>query len=173
MTTTAYIGLGANLGDTDQTLRAAANAIAELPDTALRAYSWLYQTPAWGITEQPDFLNAVVMIETELAAPELLYALMQIECQHGRNRATEQRWGPRTLDLDILLYGEEVIDLPGLRVPHPHLHERAFALIPLREISPEIVIPGIGPASDVLLDMLPLEHPPIPTISAADWSARP
>jgi len=171
MNTRAYIGLGANLGRAELTFAAAANAIAELPDTALRAYSRLYRTPAWGVTAQPDFLNTVVMIETELAPLELLHALMQIEREHGRQRSTEQRWGPRTLDLDILLYGGEVIDLPGLRVPHPYLHQRAFALIPLLDIAPEIIIPGIGAASDALLDMLPLEHPPIPTISAPDWSA--
>jgi len=173
MTVLCHIGLGANLGDTELTLRAAADAIAALPGTTLRARSSLYRTPAWGITEQPDFLNAVVMIDTDLAAPELLDALMQIERRHGRQRDTEQRWGPRTLDLDILLYGDEVIDLPGLRVPHPHLHERAFALIPLREITPEAVIPGIGPVDDALLDLLPIEDPPIPTPPAADWSPPP
>jgi len=170
MNTTCHIGLGANLGRTEQTLRAATAAIAALPGTSVRACSSLYQTPAWGVTEQPAFLNAVVMIETGLAAPELLDALMQIERQHGRNRDTEQRWGPRTLDLDILLYGEDVIDLPGLRVPHPHLHERAFALIPLREIAAEAIIPGIGTVDDALIDILPLEDPPIQATPAADWS---
>jgi len=173
MTTTAYIGLGANLGPAEPTLRAAAAAIAALPGTALRARSSLYQTPAWGLTDQPDFLNAVVMIDTDLTAPELLRALLDIEQQHGRNRDAEQRWGPRTLDLDILLYGDEVIDLPGLNIPHPHLHARAFALIPLHEIAPEAVIPGIGPVSDALLDLLPLESPPIPTTPAPDWSTAP
>jgi len=169
--TTCHIALGANLGQPEQTLRSAADAIAVLPGTRLRARSSLYRSPAWGVSEQPDFLNAVVMIETDLPAPALLAALMQIEREHGRHRETEQRWGPRTLDLDILLYGDEVIDLPGLRVPHPYLHERAFVLIPLREIAPEIVIPGIGPVGDTLLDMLPIEDPPIPA-STPDWSAR-
>jgi len=171
MTTTCHIALGANLGQPEKTLRAAADAIAALPGTRLRACSSLYRSLAWGVSEQPDFLNAVVMIETELAAPTLLAALLQIEREHGRQRDTEQRWGPRTLDLDILLYGDEVIDLPGLRVPHSHLHERAFALIPLREIAPEIVIPGIGPVGDTLLDMLPIEDPPVPVFTP-DWSAR-
>jgi len=170
MKATCYIGLGANLGHTEHTLRAAADAIAALPSTVLRARSSLYKTPAWGLTEQPDFLNAVVMIETDLAALDLLHALLQIELQHGRQRERKQRWGPRTLDLDILLYADEVLDLPGLRVPHPHLHERAFALIPLLEIDREIVIPGIGPADEVLLDMLPIPDPPILMTPAADWS---
>jgi len=171
--TSCHIALGANLGQPEQTLCSAADAIAALPGTRLCARSSLYRSPAWGVSEQPDFLNAVVMIDTDLTAPELLDALMQIEREHGRHRETEQRWGPRTLDLDILLYGEEVIDLPGLRVPHPHLHERAFVLIPLREIAPEIVIPGIGAVDDALLDILPLENPPLPITPAADWSPPP
>jgi len=171
MNATAYLGLGANLGHTEQTLRAAATAIATLPSVTLRARSSLYKTPAWGLTDQPDFLNAVVMIKTDLSAPELLAALMQIEHQHGRNRETEQRWGPRTLDIDILLYGNQVIDQPGLRIPHPHLHERAFALLPLHEIAPEITIPGLGTVSDILLGMLPLEDPPLPITPPADWTS--
>jgi len=171
MNSTAYLGLGANLGHTEQTLRAAATAIATLPGAILCTRSSLYKTPAWGLTDQPDFLNAVVMIETELAAPELLDALMQIERRHGRQRDTEQRWGPRTLDIDILLYGNEVIDQPGLRIPHPHLHERAFALLPLHEIAPDITIPGIGTVSDILLDMLPIDDPPIPITPPADWTS--
>jgi len=169
MNTRAYLGLGANLGHTEQTLRTAATVIATLPGTTLCARSSLYKTPAWGLTDQPDFLNAVVMIETDLSAPELLSALMQVEHQHGRNRETEQRWGPRTLDIDILLYGNQVIDQPGLRIPHPHLHERAFALLPLHEIAPEIAIPGIGTLSDLLLDMLPIDDPPIPITPPTNW----
>jgi len=171
MTATAYLGLGANLGRTGQALCAAASAIATLPGTTLRARSSLYKTPAWGLTDQPDFLNAVVMIETDLAAQELLAALMQIEHRHGRERDTKQRWGPRTLDIDILLYGDEVIDQPGLHIPHPHLHERAFALIPLHEIAPDITIPGIATVSDILLDMQPLADPPIPITPPSDWTS--
>jgi 2-amino-4-hydroxy-6-hydroxymethyldihydropteridine diphosphokinase len=98
---------------------------------------------------QPDFLNAVAMLETSLPARELLGELLVIERAHGRDRMHETRWGPRTLDLDLLLYGDETVDEPGLRVPHPHLHERAFALRPLLEIAPEVSIPGHGLARDL------------------------
>jgi len=169
----SHIGLGGNLGPVEATLRAAVEAIAALPGTTLGACSSLYRTRPWGVSTQPDFLNAVVMIETALSPLDLLHALMHIEYLHGRDRNGEFRWGPRMLDLDILLYGEGAFDLPGLRVPHPRLHQRAFALVPLLEIAPESVIPGIGLASDALLALLPIEHPPFPTIPAPDWSARP
>jgi len=169
-TTHSYIGLGANLGDTRHTLRVAADAIAALPGSGLHKRSSLYKTPAWGLTEQPEFLNAVVMLETTLAPLDLLHALLQIEQQHGRNRESERRWGPRTLDLDILLYGSSMLELPTLSIPHPHLYQRAFALVPLLEIAPDIQLPGIGPADNALRDLLPIEHPPIPTASPSDWS---
>jgi len=164
----SYIGLGGNLGPVLSTLSAAVDAIAALPDTTLGARSSLYRTPAWGVSAQPDFLNAVVMIDTALAPLDLLRALMHIERLHGRNRNGEQRWGPRMLDLDILLYGEQALDLPDLRVPHPRLHQRAFALVPLLEIAPDSVIPGIGPARDAL-SVLTTDASFIP---ALDWSAR-
>lgn len=141
---TACIGLGANLGDAAGTLRAAFAAIDALPDTTLVAASPLYVTPAWGVENQPDFLNAAARVTTTLPAPALLAALLDIERRFGRDRSREQRWGPRTLDLDLLLYGEAVIDLPGLQVPHPRLHERAFALVPLADVAPELRIPGHG-----------------------------
>jgi len=171
-TTRSYIGLGGNIGSLVKTLRAAVDAIDTLPTTDVLACSSLYRTPAWGVTTQPDFLNAVVMIDTDLAPLELLSALMQIERQHGRQRETEQRWGPRTLDLDILLYADARLELPELHLPHPRLHQRAFALVPLLDISPDIMIPGIGPASDALLAMLPLDHPPV-LIPAPAWNASP
>lgn len=142
--TTACIGLGANLGDAAGTLRAALDAIGQLPGTTLVAASALYVTPAWGVQEQPDFVNAAARVRTTLPAPGLLAALLEIERQWGRDRSRELRWGPRTLDLDLLLYGEQVVDLPGLQVPHPRLHERAFALIPLAEVAPELRIAGHG-----------------------------
>lgn len=144
--TRAAIGFGANLGDATATLRDAIAEVARLPGTALLRASRLYRTPAWGRTEQPDFINAVALVETELPARDLLDSLLAIERAFGRLRLDGERWGPRTLDLDLLLYGEETIDEPGLRVPHPHLHERAFALLPLLEAWPEAEIPGIGPA---------------------------
>lgn len=142
---TAYIGLGGNLGDAAGTLRAALDALHALPRTRLLRASRLYLTPAWGRRDQPDFINAAAALETRLAPRELLDALLGIERDFGRDRSDPgARWGPRTLDLDLLLYGDAAIDVPGLRVPHPHLHERAFVLVPLLEIAPDAVIPGRG-----------------------------
>jgi 2-amino-4-hydroxy-6-hydroxymethyldihydropteridine diphosphokinase len=153
MTVVAYVGLGGNLGDAAATLRAALPALDRLPDSRLRRASRLYRTPAWGQTAQPDFINAVAMLDTALPARALLDRLLGIERAFGRTRASGERWGPRTLDLDLLLYGDAVIDEPGLHVPHPHLHQRAFALLPLLELAPEIVIPGIGRGADAAVAM--------------------
>lgn len=147
----AWIGLGGNLGDAAQTLRAALHELDRLPQTRLLQASKLYRTPAWGVAEQPDFINAVALLDTRLPARDLLDGLLGIERASGRERHGGERWGPRVLDLDLLLYASAVIDEPGLRVPHPHLHERAFALLPLVEITPDAFIPGVGPAADVLL----------------------
>lgn len=151
----AFVGLGGNVGDAASILREAFASLDHLPHTRVLRVSRLYRTPAWGVTSQPDFINAVAMIETALAPPALLVHLMRIERDAGRDRlaGAADRWGPRTLDLDLLLYGDEVIDVPGLKVPHPHLHERAFALVPMLEIAPEIRIPGHGPAAVVLASM--------------------
>ena len=153
MTTTCFIGLGANLGDPVAAVRAAIGALARLPGTRLGAVSGLYRTPAWGVTEQDDFINAVAMLETALEPHALLDALLAVERDAGRDRTAATRWGPRTLDLDLLLYGDRTVDEPGLRVPHPHLHERAFALVPLVEIAPDAVIPGVGTAREALARM--------------------
>ena len=152
---TAFVGLGSNLGDSAAVLRRALEALARLPQTRLLRASRLYRTPAWGVTEQPDFVNAVAMLDTALAPRELLTQLLAIEHVFGRDRRVDgsDRWGPRTLDLDLLLYGQAVVDEPGLRVPHPHLHERAFALVPLVEIAPDAVIAHIGPAREALARM--------------------
>ncbi len=146
----AFVGLGANLGDAALTLRAAMQALGGLPRTRLVRASHLFRTPAWGMQDQADFINGVAMLQTTLGARELLDALLDTERQFGRERDPTQRWGPRTLDLDLLLYADAVIDVPGLRLPHPHLHERAFALVPLLEIAPDILIPGFGPAQAAL-----------------------
>lgn len=151
--TLAAVGLGANLGDAAATLRDAIAELARLPGTSLLRASRLYRTPAWGRTEQPDFINAVALLETGLPARDLLDALLAIERSFGRTRLDGERWGPRTLDLDLLLFGDAVIDEPGLRVPHPHLHERAFALLPLAEIAPQLAIPGIGNVAAVAAGM--------------------
>ena len=147
-TVRAWVGLGGNTGDPVATLRAAFTAIAALPDTRLLQQSSLYRTQAWGPVPQADYVNAVGLLDTRLDADALLAGLLDIERAFGRLRL--ERWGPRSLDLDLLLYGEGIIDMPGLRVPHPHLHERAFMLIPLLEVDPQASIPGIGSARDAL-----------------------
>jgi 2-amino-4-hydroxy-6-hydroxymethyldihydropteridine diphosphokinase len=128
----AYIGLGANLGDAAGTLVAARARLAQLGELA--ASSSIYRTPAWGVTDQPDFVNAVVALDTTLAPAELLAALKSIEQELGR--VATFRWGPRAIDLDILTYDDVRLDTPALSLPHPRLHERAFVLVPLAEIAP-------------------------------------
>ncbi len=150
--TLAAIGLGANLGDAAGTIRRAIDALADLSSAPVRA-SRLYRSRAWGRTDQPDFINAVVLIETPLSARTLLDHLLAIEREFGRVRVDGERWGPRTLDLDLLLHGDATVDEPGLRVPHPHLHERAFVLLPLAEIAPDVRIPGIGVVRDLAAAM--------------------
>lgn len=152
----AFVGLGANLGDAVATVQAAFVALDALPRTRVLRASRLYRTPAWGKTDQPAFVNAAAVLETELDARTLLDAMLSIERDFGRDRASDgsDRWGARTLDLDLLLYGTDAIDEPGLRVPHPHLHERAFALVPLIEIAPDLVIPGHGRAADLVAAMV-------------------
>jgi 2-amino-4-hydroxy-6-hydroxymethyldihydropteridine diphosphokinase len=143
----AWIGIGANLGDPAAALRAAFTALSALPRTRLLARSSIYRSApidAGG----PDYLNAVAQIATGLTAPELLAQLQSIEKAHGRERPF--RNAPRTLDLDLLLYGGEVIAHPHLVVPHPRMQQRAFVLVPLAELAPEMVIPGLGPIGGLL-----------------------
>lgn len=135
-----YIGLGSNLGQPEAQLQIAINALSALPDSTLVALSSLYATQPLGPADQPDYLNAVVALDTRLQPLELLDCLQQIEQQQGRQRKAE-RWGPRTLDLDILLFGQQVIDLPRLQVPHYHLQARPFVLYPLAEIAPDLQLP--------------------------------
>jgi 2-amino-4-hydroxy-6-hydroxymethyldihydropteridine diphosphokinase len=144
----AFVGLGANLGDAAATVRSALESLERLPATRLLRASRLYRTPAWGNTDQPDFVNAVALLQTTLDARALLDGLLGIERSFGRER--RERWGPRVLDLDLLLHGDAIIDEPGLHVPHPHLTERAFALLPLVEIDPDAVIPAFGSAQVAL-----------------------
>jgi len=151
--TIALVGLGGNLGDAAATVRHAFKDLDALPHTRLLRASRLYRSRAWGRTDQPDFINAVAMLQTTLGARELLDALLGIEHDAGRERHADERWGPRILDLDLLLYGDAVIDEPGLHVPHPHLHERSFALAPLVEIAPDAMIPGVGSARAALAAM--------------------
>jgi len=146
----AYIGLGANLGDAAASVERAFARLAAADGVALVARSRLYRTPAWGVTDQPDFVNAVAGVDTRLGTDALLSLLLAVERDAGRERAAERRWGPRALDLDLLLYGDARIDAPGLRVPHPHLHERAFVLVPLAEVAPGLVLDGHGPIAALL-----------------------
>ena len=159
--TRAAIGLGGNLGDAATTLRQAIEVLGALPGTRLLRASRLYRTPAWGMTAQPDFINAVAVVETTLAPIALLEHLLAIERRFGRVRVEGERWGPRTLDLDLLLHGEAQLDVPGLLLPHPRLHERAFALLPLAEIAPDAVIPCRGTVRDALMAMKTCDIAPI------------
>jgi 2-amino-4-hydroxy-6-hydroxymethyldihydropteridine diphosphokinase len=144
----AFIGLGSNLADPLAQVRRALQALAGLPRTRVMAHSSLYRSAPIGYLEQPDFINAVAQLETELSPRELLDALLGLERENGRTR--EFLNAPRTLDLDVLLYGSLQYHEHGLTVPHPQMHRRAFVLQPLLEIAPDCVIPGIGPAADAL-----------------------
>lgn len=139
---TTYIALGANLGNPAATVRAAFAALANLPETRVVRTSSLYRTAPVGITEQPEFVNAVAELATTLAPEALLEALLEVEQRFGRVRAEKN--GPRTLDLDVLLYDQRLVDLPHLTLPHPRLHLRAFVLYPLAEIAPGLRLPGRG-----------------------------
>jgi 2-amino-4-hydroxy-6-hydroxymethyldihydropteridine diphosphokinase len=142
--TRAYIGLGANLGDREATIRRAA---ALLGATRL---STIRETEPWGYADQPRFLNAVAELETELGPRALLDRLLELEGELGRTRGEGPRYGPRTIDLDLLLHGDETVHEPGLTVPHPRLHEREFVLEPLAELAPGLVVPGRGRVAALL-----------------------
>lgn len=139
MTEVVYIGLGSNLADPLDQLQRAALALSNLPDTTLTTLSSWYQSPPMGPQDQPDYLNGVAQLNTTLTPTQLLQALQAIEQDHQRVR--ERHWGPRTLDLDILLYGDQVIDLPELKIPHPGMYQRNFVLLPLAEINPQLQFP--------------------------------
>lgn len=138
----SFIALGANLGDAAATVRAAADAVAAIPGVSVVACASLYRTAPVGLANQPDFINSVMSVDSELDAPALLAALFAIEQAFGRQRSIVN--GPRTLDLDLLLHGDTTCNTPDLTLPHPRMHERAFVLAPLLEIAPDIVIPGLG-----------------------------
>ena len=147
--TRAYIGLGANLGDRERTVRAAVDALAAEEGIELVAASTLRETEPVGVGEQPPYLNGVAAVETKLPPRRLLERLLETERRFGRVRVPGEH-GPRTLDLDLLLYGDEEIDEPGLAVPHPRLHERRFVLEPLAEVAPGLVVPGRGDVESLL-----------------------
>jgi len=145
----AYVGLGANVGPREETLRRAVELLAAEDGVEVVGVSTLQETDPVGSVDQPRFLNGAVAVETTLSPRELLDVLLRIERTLGRVR-DGTRWGPRTVDLDLLVYADEVVDEPGLRVPHPRLQERRFALEPLAELDPGLVIPGAGRVLDVL-----------------------
>ena len=144
----AYVGLGANLGDRAATLRRAIELLAAHPRVEQVSVSELRETEPVGVVGQPRFLNGVAAVETTLSPRELLDLLLGVERALGRVRG--ERWGPRTVDLDLLLYGDEDVSEPGLRIPHPRLHERRFVLEPLAELAPDLAIPGRGRLSELL-----------------------
>jgi 2-amino-4-hydroxy-6-hydroxymethyldihydropteridine diphosphokinase len=147
-TVAAFIGIGSNLDEPVSKVRSALVELERLPATRVVRCSSLYRTAPVGYLEQPDFINAVARVDTTLDPHQLLAALLEIEKRHSRVRSVPN--APRTLDLDILLYGDRTIAERGLSVPHPRMHERAFVLIPLAEIAPEILIPGRGSAAALL-----------------------
>lgn len=147
-----YIGLGSNLAEPEKQLRSALEAMDTIPATRLLRSSSFYRSAPVGPGEQPDYINAVAELETELAPLALLDRLQAIEAAHGRERSI--RWGARTLDLDILLFGREQIDVPRLQVPHPRMAERNFVLLPLAELEPELQLPS-GESIQALLQRCP------------------
>jgi 2-amino-4-hydroxy-6-hydroxymethyldihydropteridine diphosphokinase len=152
--TDVYIGIGSNLHNPEQQVQLALQALARVSETHLLAHSRLYRSAPMGPAGQPDYVNAVAALATRLPALELLSALHGIEQAQGRVR-DGSRWGPRTLDLDILLFGDESINQPRLQVPHPGLHERNFVLYPLQEIAPDLIIPGRGTLVELLAQCPP------------------
>lgn len=149
MSTKAYVGLGSNLGAREQALGRAVDLLRAEADIRVTGVSRFRETDPVGVVDQPRFLNGAVRVETSLSARDLLDVLLRVERELGRVR-DGTRWGPRTIDLDLLVYGDEVLDEPGLRVPHPRLHERRFALEPLAELDSALVVPGLGRVSELL-----------------------
>jgi 2-amino-4-hydroxy-6-hydroxymethyldihydropteridine diphosphokinase len=147
--TRAYVGLGANLGDREQTLSAAVDALAGEMGIEVVAVSTLRETEPVGVGEQPRYLNGAAELETTLTARDLLDRLLAVEQRFGRVRIPGEH-GPRTLDLDLLLYGDQVLEEPGLTVPHPRVHERRFVLEPLAELAPGLFVPGHGDVESLL-----------------------
>lgn len=147
----ACIGLGSNQGNPSQQIEEAVQRLDDLPGCRMIARSSLYRSAPFGPVRQPDFLNAVVVLETGMSAQELLQALQEIENMMGRVRGG-QHWGPRVIDLDLLTVADEQIDQDGLTVPHPGIALRNFVLLPLREVAPQLVIPGLGPLAGIVIN---------------------
>jgi 2-amino-4-hydroxy-6-hydroxymethyldihydropteridine diphosphokinase len=145
----AYIGLGANLGEREATLKQALERLARTDGIEVVAVSSFRETDPVGKVDQPRFVNAAAELQTSLRPHDLLDRLLEVERALGRDRAQEERWGPRTVDLDLLLYGDETVEEPGLEVPHPRLAERAFVLEPLLELDPELRLPDGRPLREL------------------------
>jgi len=154
MQTDAYIAMGSNLGDRHANIQGGLDAIDALATTKIVLCSTIIETDPVGPGEQSCYLNGVVHVRTGLGAMDLLNELLAIESRFGRDRASEVRWGSRTLDLDVLIYGDQTIDEPGLTIPHPRLHTRSFVLIPLCEVAPDLVLPVYKKTPRVLLGVL-------------------
>ena len=150
----AYIAMGSNLGDRRAHFARAIELIAQLPETAIECRSTVIETEPVGPGDQGRYLNGVVMISTKLEAKVLLDAMLEIESSMGRDRDNEVRWGARVIDLDVLVYGDQIIDEPGLSIPHPRLHTRAFVLEPLCELAPDLQIPGYEKTPREMLGVL-------------------
>ncbi len=148
--TTAFVGIGSNLGERERQIEAALDLLAAEDGIELVAVSTLRETEPVGYLDQPAFLNGAARVETDLSAQDLLARLLAIELELGRVRGDGPRFGPRTIDLDLLIYGQETIDEPGLTVPHPRLAERRFALEPLAELDPALEVPGLGSVQALL-----------------------
>ena len=151
--TRTFVGLGSNLGDREATILRALARLQDDRDLRVVRVSTLRETEPVGYLEQPQFLNGVVELATELPARDLLTRLLAIEGELGRTRGDGPPLGPRTIDLDLLLYGDEVIAQAGLQIPHPRMHERRFVLEPLAELAPEVVIPGHGPVETLVAEL--------------------
>jgi 2-amino-4-hydroxy-6-hydroxymethyldihydropteridine diphosphokinase len=158
----AWIGLGGNVGDVAATFASALRQLDAVVGLRVIRGSRQFRTPAWGLTDQPDFINAVVELESTLAPLDLLATLQAIERAHGRDREREQRWGPRTLDLDLLAVDGVQLDTGALQLPHPRIGERAFVLVPWADIAPDLVVPGVGRIGEraALLDRSGIEAIP-------------
>ncbi len=144
----AFVGIGSNLDHPTRQVEVAIQRLRDLPRVRLQSASSMYRSSPLGGIEQPDYVNAVAHVETSLTARDLLTALLDVESSQGRLR-DGRRWGPRVIDLDLLVYAQETIREPGLEVPHPGIAQRNFVLLPLREIAPDLDVPGLGPLSGV------------------------
>jgi len=149
-TTPAFVGVGSNLDGPEQQVKSAIDSLARIPGSDLVARSSLYESAPFGPVDQPDFVNAAVWLVTTLAAPSLLHHLQQIESSQGR--ISGEHWGPRVIDLDLLVFGDMIIDQDDLNVPHAGIAERNFVLLPLQEIAHDLVIPGLGKVADIAVN---------------------